>query len=155
MRAEVFEIVFASDQIPLGIPSAPSRLLSRPLFLWVRFLSLRPAHPPRENSRVARRRRVRRPRTGRISRRWRDSEGAQENICGAIIDPRKLFGPTLAAGNKHICGAWWAAMLPADISRSGLKTLLLHGSCRRRSTANWADLAESMRYYLKIFQYMG
>ena len=37
-----------------------------PLFLWVAFLSLRPAYSPRAHARVARCRRARRTRTGRI-----------------------------------------------------------------------------------------
>ena len=166
MRAEALEIVLASDRIPLGTRSAPSRSLTGPPLSWVAFLSLRPAFSPRAHARVARRRRARRPRTGRILRRWRGIEVAQENICGAAVAPRTRLGPALASGNIFVVltGLLEHAMLPAEISRSGLKSLLLYGVrlmpghfCRRyirfagcarsfRTELIWVDIAETSRF---------
>ena len=50
---------------------------------------------------------------------------------GVLFDVarRRRLGPILAAGNIYVvlAGLLEHAMLPAEISSSGLKTLLLHG----------------------------
>ena len=41
-----------------------------------------------------------------------------ENICRAVVDPRRRLGPTLSAGNVFVvlAGLLGHAMLPAEIS---------------------------------------
>ena len=139
MRAEALEIVFASDQIPLGIRSAPSRSLSRVLFSWVSLLSLRHAY-----SRA----------------RALGSHAAAELVdlelgrsCGdgeTSKALRKIFVVlTLIRGGDSVlhslletylfvafAGLLEHAMLPAEISLSGLNTLLLYGCCHSSKSSN-------------------
>ena len=57
---------------------------------------------------------ARRSRTGRILRRWRDIDVAQENIWGAAVHPRRRLDPTLIAGSLFlvVAGALEHAKLP-------------------------------------------
>ena len=68
-KSEVPSIVSASDRDPVASDLGPSTFASRALSLRVLSPGLRRAYPRAYALRVARRRRARRPRTGRILRR--------------------------------------------------------------------------------------
>ena len=109
-KSEVPSIVSASDRDPVASDLGPSTFASRALSLRVLSPGLRRAYPRAYALRVARRRRARRPRTGRILRRCLGSTRCWRRSlwCRFSVEMSRSYSPL----EKHLfvvpeifCGA--------------------------------------------------
>ena len=115
-KSEVPPIVSASDRDPLAFDLGPSTFVSRELSMPISPPGLRRAHPRAHALGITRRRRARRPRTGRILRRCL---AAGEDLCGAVA-LRRCFGPTRCRRNIYLwCLKYLSCLLL--LTRVGLR----------------------------------
>ena len=97
-KCEVPPTVSASDRDPFASDLGPSTFVSRALSPRVSFPGLRRAYPHAHALGVVRRRRARRPRTGRILRRCLGSTRCwRRSLWCCVVAPRRCLGLMLAA----------------------------------------------------------